>query len=161
MINEDKIQKALNFFNKAYELQQVGKFDEAIYNYQLSIDTYPTAEAYTFLAWTYSCKGDFDVAIEKCKNAIEIDPDYGNPYNDIGSYLIALGSFEEAIYWLELAIQAKRYDKRHLPYFNLGRVMEKKSEWNEAMGYYEKSLQIKDDFLPSKIALKRLRSWIN
>jgi len=33
----------------------------------------------------------------RCKLAIGLDPDFGNPYNDIGAYLIELGQFDEAI----------------------------------------------------------------
>lgn len=157
----NKIQIAKSLFNKAYELQKNGKFNEAIENYTRSIDNFPTPEAFTFMAWTYSCMGDLDSAIEKCKSAIELDPDFGNPYNDIGAYLISLGNYEEALYWLETATVSKRYDQKHLPYFNLGRVMEKKGEWNEAEGYYQKSLEYKSNFTPALIAINRLRSWVN
>ena len=32
-----------------------------------------------------------------------MDPDFGNPYNDIGAYLIEMGRLDEAIPWLEKA----------------------------------------------------------
>jgi hypothetical protein len=32
-----------------------------------------------------------DDAITECHHAIEVDPDFGNPYNDIGAYLIEQG----------------------------------------------------------------------
>ena len=51
---------------------------------------YPTAEAYTFLGWTYHFQGRIEDAIAECKRAIEVDPEFGNPYNDIGAYLIEL-----------------------------------------------------------------------
>ena len=51
----------------------------------------PTAEAHTFLGWAYSFLGDYESAITECRNAIELDPDFGNPYNDIGAYLIQQG----------------------------------------------------------------------
>jgi hypothetical protein len=38
--------------------------------------------------------------------AIQVDPDFGNPYNDIGAYLINLGRHDEAMAWLEQAIGA-------------------------------------------------------
>ena len=34
--------------------------------------------------------GQLDEAIEECHRAIRTDPDFGNPYNDIGAYLIEL-----------------------------------------------------------------------
>ncbi|MGA2847071.1 MAG: tetratricopeptide repeat protein, partial [Candidatus Acidiferrales bacterium] len=72
--------------------------------YTKSLDIFPTAEAHTFLGWTYHFQGKVDEAIAECKRAIEVDPEFGNPYNDIGSYLIALGRHDEAIPWLEQAI---------------------------------------------------------
>jgi Flp pilus assembly protein TadD len=39
-------------------------------------------------------------AIAECHRAIEIDPDFGNPYNDIGAYLIERGDLRGAIPWL-------------------------------------------------------------
>ena len=63
-----------------------------------------------------------DDAIVECKRAIELDPDFGSPYNDIGAYLIALGRNDEPIPWLEQVIVAPRCELRHDPYFNLGRA---------------------------------------
>ena len=34
--------------------------------YKRSLATYPTAEAHTFLGWTYSWMGRIDEAIEEC-----------------------------------------------------------------------------------------------
>src|SRR5207253_8419965 len=41
---------------------------------------------------------------EECKKAIAVDPTFGNPYNDIGAYLIERGEHAQAIPWLEKAI---------------------------------------------------------
>jgi len=54
-----------------------------------------------------SFPGKLDDAIAECKRAIELDPEFGNPYNDIGAYMIEMGRFEEAIPWLERAIEAR------------------------------------------------------
>src|SRR6186713_3023021 len=96
------VEKSKEYLNKAYQLQMKGQFEEAILNYKISLDIFPTAEAHTFLGWAYSFLGDLDKAIEECKNAIAIDPEYGNPYNDIGAYLIQQGKYDEAITWLEM-----------------------------------------------------------
>ena len=36
-------------------------------------------------------RGDSRTRSRECRTAIAVDPDFGNPYNDIGSYLITLG----------------------------------------------------------------------
>jgi len=119
---ESRIERAMHLLKAAYEKQMAGDLQGAIQLYQASIIEHPSAEAHTFLGWTYSFEGRYDDAIEECKTAIRVDPDFGNPYNDIGSYLVHLDRLEEAIPWFEMAKRAPRYEPRHFPYVNLGRV---------------------------------------
>src|SRR5450759_4584160 len=104
---------AHDLFEQAYSLQLQGEMDLAIDLYKRSIEIYPTAEAYTFLGWSYRFQGDLEAAIAQCKKAIAVDPDFGNPYNDIGAYLIELGRPDEALPWLERAVRSKRYNAYH------------------------------------------------
>src|SRR5258705_5586020 len=73
---------------EAYQAQMEGDYDRAVELYRDSLALYPTAEAHTFLGWTFHFQGKIDEAIAECKRAIEVEPNFGNPYNDIGSYLI-------------------------------------------------------------------------
>src|SRR5207249_2623636 len=104
---EDK-KEAWGFFQQAYEHQMKGELEEAVNLYKRSINSHPTAEAYTFLGWTYSFMGKLDEAIEECHRAIEVDPDFGIPYNDIGACLIEKGQFDEAIRLFDRAMKANR-----------------------------------------------------
>ena len=113
---DDRLQMAQELFQKAYRMQMDGELDLAVSLYKKSIALHPTAEAYTFLGWTYHFQGKLEDAIEECKKAIETDPSFGNPYNDIGAYLIELGKPEDAIPWLEQAIGSKRYEAYHFPW---------------------------------------------
>ena len=72
--------------------------------FERSIEPHPTVEGHTFLGWSLSHLGRIDEAIAECKKAIAIDPDFGNPYNDIGVYLVELDRSDDAIAWLEEAI---------------------------------------------------------
>jgi Tfp pilus assembly protein PilF len=136
---ERRLSRAVRILEKAYEKQRAGDLDEAIALYKTSIETYPTAEAYTYLGWTYSFQGRYDDAIEQCKIAITVDPQFGNPYNDIGSYLIHKGKLDEAIPWLELAKKAPRYEPRHFPYLNLFRVYTKMGQLDAAQRELEQA----------------------
>lgn len=75
----------------------------------------PRPEAYALRGWTYSCLGDYQRAIAECREAIKVDPEFGNPYNDIGAYLIEQGKWEEAIPWFKQATDAKRWEARCYP----------------------------------------------
>ena len=135
-------QQAKILFDRAYRQQIRGNFSEAIALYRQSLELQPTAEAYTFLGWTYSMLNRHEEAIEQCKLAIEIDPDYGNPYNDIGSYLIELGRSDEAVEWLEKAAQAPRYDSPQYPYINMGKAFEQQGMYRSALQAYDRALMI-------------------
>jgi len=119
---ERRLREAELFLKEAYRAQRKKKYTEAIDLYLRSIEACPTAEAHTFLGWTYSFMDKLDEAIEECRRAIAVDPTFGNPYNDIGSYLIKQGRLREAIGWLQKAKTAQRYEPRHYPYLNLGRI---------------------------------------
>ncbi|HWN98020.1 MAG TPA: tetratricopeptide repeat protein [Blastocatellia bacterium] len=152
---------ALHYFQQAYETQMRGELDEAADLYKQSIECYPTAEAHTFLGWTYSFMGLRDEAIEECHSAIEVDPDFGNPYNDIGAYLIEAGNLHGAIPWLERAMTAPRYEAYFYPHFNLGRVYEAMGRWFEALSEYQAAVRLNPNYALAITALRRLQGRLN
>ena len=157
----DKLAQAWELLKEAYQAQMEGDFDHAVELYEKSIAVQPTAEAHTFLGWTFHFQGKIDQAIEQCKRAIEIDPDFGNPYNDIGAYLIELHRYDEAIPWLERATEAKRYDPRHFPYFNLGRIYLAKEMYSRARENFENALRLEPRYQIARDALETLRRKVN
>lgn len=155
------MERAWELLHEAYRAQMEGDYDRAVDLYKDSLDACPTAEAHTFLGWTYHFQGKVDDAIAECKCAIEVDPDFGNPYNDIGAYLISLGRFDEAIPWLERATRAPRYEPRHYPYFNLGRVYYAKGQITRAQEYFQESLRIEPNYVLARQAVEGLRRMVN
>src|ERR1700719_158342 len=109
-MSQETLSRAWEVLQDAYQAQMEGDYERAVELYRSSLQLHPTAEAHTFLGWTYHFQGKLDEAIAECKLAIELDPEFGNPYNDIGAYLIELGRFEEAIPWLGVAYKARRED---------------------------------------------------
>jgi tetratricopeptide (TPR) repeat protein len=122
-----------------------GDLDESIRLYRESIAVCPTADAHTYLGWAYSFQGRIDAAIAECEVAIRLDPEFGNPYNDIGVYLMQQEKFDEAIPWLERAKTAKRYEPRHFPYLNLGRVYAAKGMMVKALEEFREALRLHPD----------------
>jgi Tfp pilus assembly protein PilF len=157
----DDIEQAWQLLQQAYKSQMEGDYDRAVELYKNSLELHPTAEAHTFLGWTYHYQGKIEEAIAECKRAIEVDSDFGNPYNDIGSYLIALGRHDEAIPWLERAIAAPRYDPRHYPYFNLGRAYYAKGMINRAREYFQEALRIEPRYALARQAVENIRRMVN
>ncbi len=157
----NRVEKAAELFQEAYRAQVQGDLSNAMRLYQESIQMHPTAEAYTFLGWAYSFLNRYDAAITECKNAIAVDPDFGNPYNDIGSYLIKLGKLDEALPWLEKALAVERYEPRHFPHMNLGRLYLAKGDQLKAASEFGKALAIEPRYRPARFALAALSAQLN
>jgi hypothetical protein len=76
------------YFRAAHAAQMRGDLDEAVPLHRKSLASVPTADAHAFSAG-------------RSRSAVTANGrDSGNSYNDIGSYLIALGRPEEAEPWL-------------------------------------------------------------
>jgi Tfp pilus assembly protein PilF len=164
MLNEAQEQNkraALRFFKEAYEAQMRGELDEAVDLYRQSLALYPTAEAHTFLGWTYSFMGMTDEAIAECHLAIAVDPDFGNPYNDIGAYLIEKHDYYGAKAWLERAKMAPRYEAPFYPYFNLGRVYEKERRFFDALREYKAAIDLNSKYALAIQGFRRVQGILN
>lgn len=154
-------EEAMGLFQEAYQHQMRGEFDQAVELYKRSIEVYPTAEGYTFLGWTYSFMGRIDEAIQECLRAIETDPTFGNPYNDIGAYLVEKNRLDEAIGWFERALKAPRYESYCFPHFNLGRVYERKRMFARALEHYKLAYRENSQHLGALQAIRRLQAMMN
>ncbi len=143
-------------FQAAYILQSAGELERAADAYERSARLFPSAEAHTFLGWTYSYMGRYDEAIRECERAIGIDPAFGNPYNDLGAYLIELGRLDDAIPWLEKAILASRYCCHFYAHTNLARVYLHKRMPEKARKSLQAALRVNPDYGPAQELLRRL-----
>jgi Tfp pilus assembly protein PilF len=136
----DDSDRALALWREGTQVLLEGRVEDAIALFTRSLETLPTAEAYTFRGWAYSFAGKLEEAIVECQKAIATDPRFGNPYNDIGCYLMEQGRWDEAIPWFEGAKKASRYEPRHFPYLNLGRLRAARGEVAEAIAELEGAL---------------------
>lgn len=141
-MDREREQKAYALVNEGLRAQEQGEMDRAIELYRNSLDILPTAEGHTYLGWALSHQGKLDEAIEQCHHAIKIDPTFGNPYNDIGVYLMQRNQLDEAIPWLQRAKQATRYEPRHFPYINLGHIYVQRGELITAIEEFKEALRL-------------------
>ena len=153
--------EARELFERGYEAQEAGRLDEAVDLYERSLAIHQSAEAHTFIGWALHQQGKDEEAIEACHRAIAVDPAFGNPYNDIGAYLIDLGREDEAIEWLERAKTAPRYEPRHYPYLNLARIYAGQHKVREAIGQLESAIAIEPAHPGARKELHRLIGMLN
>jgi Tfp pilus assembly protein PilF len=156
-----RTEEALELWREGAQRLLSGDLEEAVTLFTRSLETEPTAEAYTFRGWAFSFAGRLADAIEECRKAIATDPSFGNPYNDIGCYLLEQGDPDAAIPWFEKAKTAPRYEPRHFPYLNLGRLRAARGEIEEAIAEFEGALtECPDDPMATKF-LQALRLKVN
>src|SRR2546425_5933943 len=153
--------EAKQLFHEAYQAQLAQNYEEAIELYKRSIAAYPTAEAHTFLGWVYSFQDRYDEAIAECLEAIRVDEALGNPYNDIGSYLLAKGDTYGCVRWFKRALLAPRYESYAFPHFNLGRVYEMRQRYADAAKHYGLALEQNPDFAQAAVSLHRMQARLN
>jgi tetratricopeptide (TPR) repeat protein len=154
-------ERAIELFERACVARNGRRFEEAVALFRQSIEVRPTAEAHTFLGWTYSAMGRTLEAIAECRKAIQIDPEFGNPYNDIGAYLIELGRPDEAVPWLRRALKASRYEPRHFPHLNLSRVYAARHDYGRAIRELDRALALDPSCVPARRAREDLRARLN
>ncbi len=160
-MTDDARQRALALWEEGSHALLSGDVDEAISLFTTSLEVAETAEGYTFRGWAYSFQGRLDDAIAECKRAIEIDPEYGNPYNDIGCYLVQMGTGDEAPEWFERAKEAKRYEPRHFPFVNLGRWHMARGNVAEAITEFHGALALQPGDPVSLAFLEKLKLAVN
>ncbi len=154
-------QRAMELWNQGVAYHMQGDFQNAIALYSESLEVFPTAEAYTFRGWAFRFLGRIDDAIAECHKAIAVDPGFGNPYNDIGSYLVAKGDLDDAVEWFEKAKTAPRYEPRHYPFMNLGRLYAAKGMVLRAIEEFEGALAIEPGEASCLQIIDQLRTMLN
>lgn len=158
---EESRRLAHRYLLSAYRAQMQGNVDKALRLYRRSVDAYPTAAALTFMGWAMSLLGRFEDAIRCCMRAIEMDPQFGDPYNDIGAYLLELDRPVEAIAWLRKALVDRRTDSPHIPHYNLGRAYERLMDPLQAELHYRRAAAERSDCDLARLALRRIAAWRN
>jgi Tfp pilus assembly protein PilF len=153
--------RAKELWEQGTQELMAGRIPDAIRLFEASLEVEPTAEGFTYRGWAISYLGLLDEAIEECKKAIVLDPDFGNPYNDIGVYLMQKGKPADAVPWLERAKLAKRYEPRHFPYLNLGRIYLARGDKMRALDEFAQALQIQPDDPMALAALQTIQVTVN
>lgn len=123
-----------HIFNKDYE--------ESLQCFSRALNFQETAEIYTLLGWNYSFLNQNDKAKSYCLKAIQKDPDYGPPYNDLGTYLLNEGQVDESLKWFEMAKKAMNYQNREYPFINSGRAHMAKRDFAKALEEFSKALAL-------------------
>jgi len=160
-VDELSVRRAKKLLQAGLEAVEDGDVEDARKKFRSSAQNHPTADALTYWGWMEHHCGNTDLAIELCEQAIELDPGFGNPYNDIGSYLIQQGDLDRAIEWLEKALKAERYEPRQYPHINLGRVYLAKGLPLRAIQHFRAALDLDPENTEVLRTLEEILSTLN
>lgn len=131
---------------------------EALAAFEKACELKETAEVLTLIGWAYSQMNQLEKAKALCLRAIKLDPDYGPPYNDLGTYLLNEGQATEALKWFELAKNASLYQNKEYPFINAGRAYLAKKDVMKALEQFEIALEIAPYHEELKITVAKLKT---
>ncbi|MGO9526357.1 MAG: tetratricopeptide repeat protein [Verrucomicrobiia bacterium] len=130
--------------NLGFALSQIGKFQEAIGQYEQALRIKPDyAEAHRNLGVALSQIGKIQEAIGQYEQALRIKPDFAKAHNNLGVALSRIGKTQEAIgqYEQALRIEPDFADAHH----NLGIAFAQTGKIAEAIAHDEQALRLKPD----------------
>jgi len=118
------------------------EIERGLISFQKANNYKETAEILTLIGWCYSLLRNFEKAKTLCLRAIQKDPDYGPPYNDLGTYLLSEGQINESLKWFSLAKKSLHYQNREYPYINAGRAYMVKKDFAKALQEFSQALTL-------------------
>jgi tetratricopeptide (TPR) repeat protein len=120
----------------AIALQQSGKPDEAIAQYQRTLKRYPqSAAAHNWLGVAYLQKNQLAAGEAQFRSAIKLDPKYIRAYNNLGSTLAQAGNIPAAIDVLRDGLKLSPSDPAIR--LNLAMALRAKGDAAEALPLFE------------------------
>jgi len=154
----DAAAKAQALWKEGAGLHWERDFEAAISRYKEALSLQPSARTRTYLAWSLSELDRYEEAVAECRRALELDSDYPNAHNDLGSYLIELERPGEAIPHLRRAARTKDYCCPHFSYYQLGRAYLMQARVEEAEQALKRALSLRANYEPALRLLQGILS---
>ena len=96
---------------------------------------------------------DFPKAADAFQKAVELDPDYGQAWNNLGRTLIEQEKYIEAENALQRALAVPTYLTPEYPAYNLARMFEKQGREALSLEYAQLALEHSEGFAPAVLLL--------
>ena len=149
-------------FNKAVQLHQSSKFDEASKLYAEILSTHPKHfEALQLLATLMATKGQLVDSVDLFSKAIEISDKNTKVLNNYGYVLAQLGDLDKAQRMYERAI---KIDVNYLDALNnLANLFQQLGDYNRSIGLYERVIKLNNTYVQAHfnkgVALQKLAKY--
>jgi protein O-GlcNAc transferase len=131
---------------------QEGRLDEAIREYQKSLEIQPgNATAHSNMGTALQAKNRLEEAMICYEKALAINPGYMKAYNNLGSVLKNRGNVAEAVVYFQKALVINPdYITAHC---NLGSALQELGRGEEAVVCFQKALSIDPNYAPAHNSL--------
>jgi serine/threonine protein kinase/Tfp pilus assembly protein PilF len=138
---------------KAGDMVERGQFERAIEYVKDAIKKYPDEKNFYFiLGFIYSSKLDQkNLAIQYFEKAVKIDPMFHAVYNELAYAYHQVGEHDKSIWAINKYIELSPNDAN--PYDSRGDLYAYTGHLAEAIASYEKAIEIKPDFHPTRLKL--------
>jgi tetratricopeptide (TPR) repeat protein len=105
--------------------------------------------AYVIRASVRSMKGDFDLALKDANEAVRLQPEESDWYNNRGGILLDRGEVDKAAVDFNEAI--RRNPKNALAFNNRGTMFEKMHDYKKALADYKNAIELEPSLDPAMI----------
>jgi Tfp pilus assembly protein PilF len=150
-------------FNLGLNLQNKGKWDEAIDQYQIALKLNPDyTDAHVNLGVTFFSKGLIDEAIEQYQIALKLNPEYANTHINLGVAFFRKGRTDEAIEQYQAAL--KLHPESVDAHVNLGAAFSDKGWTDKAIERYQIALKLQPENVDAHVNLGAAfgnKGWID
>jgi tetratricopeptide (TPR) repeat protein len=144
--------KARPHNNLGEQYSKMGRFDDAIAEYEKALNILPAFEtARNNLGTAYTEKGMLDEAIQEYKKAIGLNPGYVKAFYNLGVAYLRAGKLDDAIaaYQRVIAINPDYAESHH----NLGIAYAQAGKFENAIDSYRRALAIKSNYTRARTDL--------
>ncbi len=142
ILDDKRQERYQEFLNQGQQFLFHKDLKKSIQSFFKSLNYFETAEVLNLIGWNYFLLDEIDMAKNYSLKAINLDPEYGPSYNDLGFYLLNEGKTEESLKWFEMAKKAVNFQNREHPYINSGRAYIMRKEFHKALEEFSYALTL-------------------
>lgn len=135
----DTEESGLLYYYLGLAYDKLGRYDDAIENYNKSLEKSKIADTYVGLAYTYFEKKEYEKALRNYEHSIELVPGFAEGYIGLGTVYFQQKDYPKAISVLKKAVEInpKSYNAHYL----LGEIALNKETYDIAIYFFQQAIK--------------------